>query len=183
MRVITTTLTSPLTSPVNKKNECGECPLYYCYIIWILVHFMWFFLVWFGHLFVLGCSVAMFCSIVVLLPERDHIIDSLAKCGYPQWALFCTGPTVKPLDAEPKKKEDCAKGFVTIPYVKGVSENIRRALRRQKITTAFKPMGSIKSPLVLSKDKVPSRIKDNLEATCSSCVKRHVYRRDPAAPP
>ena len=27
--VITTTLTSPLTSPVNKKNECGECPLYY----------------------------------------------------------------------------------------------------------------------------------------------------------
>ena len=27
--VTTTTLTSPVNSPVNKKNECGECPLYY----------------------------------------------------------------------------------------------------------------------------------------------------------
>ena len=71
--------------------------------------------------------------------ERDHISDSLAKCRYPQWALMCTGPTVKPLDTEPKK-EDRAKGSVTIPYVKGVSEKIRRALGKQKITTAFKPM-------------------------------------------
>ena len=27
--VTTTTLTSPVNSPLNKKNECGECPLYY----------------------------------------------------------------------------------------------------------------------------------------------------------
>ena len=27
--VSTTTLTSPRHSPLNKKNECGECPLYY----------------------------------------------------------------------------------------------------------------------------------------------------------
>ena len=84
--------------------------------------------------------------------ERDHISDFLAKCGYPQWALICTGPMVKPLDAEPKKEED-------------------RALGKQKITTAVKPMGSIKSALVHPKDKVPSRTKDNLvyEATCLSC--------------
>ena len=102
--------------------------------------------------------------------ERDNISDSLAKCGYPQWALISTGPTVKPLDAESKKEEDQAKRFVTIPYVKGVSEKIRQALGKQKITTAFKPMGSIKSTLVHPKDKVPSRIKDNLvyEAMCSS---------------
>ena len=103
--------------------------------------------------------------------ERDHISDSLAKCGYPQWALICTSPMVKPLDAKPKKEEDRAKGFVIIPYVKGVSEKIRQALGKQKITTAFKPMGSIKSTLVHTKDKVLSHIKDNLvyEATCSSC--------------
>ena len=27
--VTTITLTSPVNSPLNKKNECGECPLYY----------------------------------------------------------------------------------------------------------------------------------------------------------
>ena len=98
--------------------------------------------------------------------ERDHISDSLAKCGYPQWALISTGSMVNP-----KKEEDRAKGFISIPYVKGVSEKIRQTLRKQKITTAFKPIGSIKSTLVHPKDKVPSRIKDNLlyEATCSSC--------------
>ena len=108
---------------------------------------------------------------MVVTSVQEHISDSLAKCGYPQWALICTGPTVKPLDAEPKKEEDQAKGFVTIPYVKGVSEKIRQALGKQKITTTFKPMGSIKSTLVHPKDKFLSRIKDNLvyEATCSSC--------------
>ena len=57
--------------------------------------------------------------------ERDHISDTLAKCGHPQWALISAGPTVKPLDPEPRKEEDRAKGFVTIPYVKGESEKIR----------------------------------------------------------
>ena len=57
--------------------------------------------------------------------ERDHMSDSLAKCRYPRWGLISTGPIVKPLDAEPRKEEDRAKGFITIPYVKGVSEKIR----------------------------------------------------------
>ena len=65
-------------------------------------------------------------------------VQMRAHCGYPHF-------TKEPMDAEPKKEEDRAKGFVTNSFVKGVTEKIRRVLGKKKIITVFKQMGNIKT--------------------------------------
>ena len=54
-----------------------------------------------------------------------------------------------------KKKMDQpqTKSMVTIPYVRGVSDALRRTFRRHGIATAMKPHKTLKQVLVHPKDK------------------------------
>ena len=51
---------------------------------------------------------------------------------------------------------------VTIPYVAGISEKIRRILADHDITSHFKPCNTIKNMLVHPKDKLPKDKKPNV---------------------
>ena len=66
--------------------------------------------------------------------EVEHITKALERCGYPSWTI----KKVKEQQSQKKKKRrkntEKSKGMVTLPYVKGVTENIttRRFTREQK---------------------------------------------------
>ena len=63
------------------------------------------------------------------------------------------------------------QGRVTIPYIKGVSGEIRRILGSVSVTTHFRPPGSLRQSLVHPKDRVPKGKKSNVvyRAVCGVC--------------
>ena len=72
--------------------------------------------------------------------------EALKKCGYPDWALVdvVAGMAKRASEArgESTKERKC-QGRVTIPYVKGASEEIRRIMGSVSISTHFRLPGSL----------------------------------------
>ncbi|XP_066294750.1 uncharacterized protein [Branchiostoma lanceolatum] len=61
--------------------------------------------------------------------EKLHITRALRKCGYPTWAIEkATAPKPQRLSNSNKTQNNKGtnRGFVTLPYMKGVSEGLRR---------------------------------------------------------
>ena len=65
--------------------------------------------------------------------EEIHVQHALENCGYPKW----TFDKVKDKMAAPKQPRDTKRttetpnrGFVVIPYVKGVSERVARVMKK-----------------------------------------------------
>jgi len=96
--------------------------------------------------------------------EQEHLRTALSKCGYKPWtfnkALKPSHESRKP----PRKSQlDRTKTVnITIPYIQGVSEKIRRILQSQDIATNFKPYSTLKQRLVHPKDKLNKNIKSNV---------------------
>ncbi|KAI8484574.1 hypothetical protein Bbelb_376810 [Branchiostoma belcheri] len=61
--------------------------------------------------------------------EIDHVTEALKKCGYPQWLIRKASeprqPLTKPQDSQGTGGKN-RKTLVILPYVKGVSEPLRR---------------------------------------------------------
>ena len=68
------------------------------------------------------------------------------------------------------------KGSVTIPYVKGVSESLRRVYRKRGVAVHFKPFNSIRSLLVKPKDKIGKGDKVGVvyQIKCHDCDNTYV---------
>ena len=88
--------------------------------------------------------------------EEIHVQHALENCGYPKW----TFDKVKDKMAAPKQPRDTKRttetpnrGFVVIPYVKGVSERVARVMKKYHISSAMKPHCTLRSHLVNPKDK------------------------------
>ena len=87
--------------------------------------------------------------------EEKLIKDALAVNGYPKWIL-------KETNKDPKQKNTLHENTshlpskkkypVILPYVKGVSEQLRRIFKQYKITTYFKPINTLRHLLVHPKD-------------------------------
>jgi hypothetical protein len=84
----------------------------------------------------------------------------------------------QPKTKDTKIKDDVNKnkGFVIIPYVKGISERISRTMKGYNIATAMKPHCTIRNQLVYPKDK-----RDKLDITnaiydipCMNCKLSYV---------
>ena len=57
---------------------------------------------------------------------------------------------------EPKRRP------VVIPYVAGVSEQLRRVFSKHRVSVAFKPLNTLRQKLVHPKDRVPRHKQSNV---------------------
>ena len=102
--------------------------------------------------------------------EEVHVHEALVRNGYPHHLLQSRrtrGPRGESERSEPVTT-------VTLPYVKGVSEAIRRILGRIDVRVAFKPPNSLRNILSHPKDPMPIEDKCNIVyripcKDCSSC--------------
>ncbi|CAH1262968.1 Hypp2604 [Branchiostoma lanceolatum] len=87
--------------------------------------------------------------------EHRHLRGALGKCGYQRWTF---NKALKPSD-QSKKTAKCTpltnrnKANITIPYVQGVSEKLRRIFQNFNIATNFKPQSTLRQRLVHPKDR------------------------------
>ena len=104
--------------------------------------------------------------------ELNHVKKALKRCGHPNWSLN-----------KKKRKGDKGerierRGKVVLPYVRKVSENIAKILKRHNIETIHKPSATLKNLLCNKmKDKV-----ENLDKTgavyYNECVKEECLKRN-----
>ena len=94
--------------------------------------------------------------------EEKNICHALNKCGYPEWVLNKAKNKVKERMQHNGKNtnkhndisEDQRKKRIVIPYIRGMSEATERIFRKYNITTAMKPVSTLRNELVHPKDKV-----------------------------
>ncbi|XP_072050059.1 uncharacterized protein [Amphiura filiformis] len=110
-----------------------------------------------------------------LIPEeKDHIKESLKNCGYPNWAFLKANKSRKD-----QKQSDGGgqpnKARVTIPYIAGLSERVKKHLKAFGISSSFKPNNTLRGKLVQVKDKQSKEKRSNLvyglvcgDADCSA---------------
>ena len=84
----------------------------------------------------------------------------MSKCGYSMWTVDRVKEDMKMKEASrggrrngKKKEESKIRGMVVIPYVKGVSEAVSRVFRKHGVTTAMRPLHTLRRLLVHPKDK------------------------------
>ncbi len=91
----------------------------------------------------------------ILEEEHQHLKTVLRINDYPEWAIN-KGSQLKEKNKEGqntnKEKKDF-KGFIVIPYVKGLSEPFKRVMEKIGIQVFFKGGTTLKSMLVAPKDK------------------------------
>ena len=93
--------------------------------------------------------------------EITYVNDTLKKCGYPKWAINrATNKSTQTGKNKNKKRHTSRsrKTTVIIPYIKGVSEALRRTYGQFGITTYFKPGNTIRQ--ILGSVKDPTEKKD-----------------------
>ncbi|KAI8513275.1 hypothetical protein Bbelb_099140 [Branchiostoma belcheri] len=96
--------------------------------------------------------------------EHRHLRGALAKCGYQNWTF---NKALKPSD-QSKKTQKCKpltnknKVNITIPYVQGVSEKLRRIFQNFNLATNFKPHSTLRQRLVHPKDRPHKGTKANV---------------------
>ena len=95
--------------------------------------------------------------------EKDHIKSSLKNCEYPDWAFLKAtkkkGQEQHQLNSQSGRS---VKTRVTIPFVSGISERVKKHLKAYGIEASFKPGNTLRSKLVHVKDKQPKEKRSNL---------------------
>ena len=93
--------------------------------------------------------------------EQTHIHRVLSSCNYPGWAInrmkLKTNTPVKPKNSNNSNKDTKSntikRSYITVPYMKGLSESIKNMCKRYGIQVYFKSVQTIKDQLVVPKDK------------------------------
>ena len=87
--------------------------------------------------------------------ERQYVFDVLKVNGYPNTFLRnCLKPVTPPLNTS--GDEDSATGFAVIPYIRGVTEPIKRVLSSHNVKVAQKPFQTLSHIFAKPKDPVSS---------------------------
>ena len=104
--------------------------------------------------------------------EVEHVKKALRNCGYQDWAFFSASN--KREKATTQGKDPVSKNrtpTVTLPYIEGSSEKLRRAFNTAGVPTAFKPYRTLWQTLVSPKDK-SDKLKQSgtvYELSCLDC--------------
>ena len=100
--------------------------------------------------------------------EEVHITEALQTNGYPT-TLITKNRTSRPPVTDIPTEKPSAK--VTLPYVQGQSEAIRRILQKLNITTSFKPVTTLRQILSHPKDPIPTLNKTGVvyRIPCADC--------------
>ena len=86
--------------------------------------------------------------------EKDRVARDLQANGYTKRFIESSYAT-QPAPRKPDERPEPRKGFATIPYVKGVSERIKKILSKANITTAFKPVRTLGTVFKKPEDRPP----------------------------
>ena len=112
---------------------------------------------------------------VVRVAEEERVVDALKQNGYPlrfiQKHLHCRNlPRPVEDDQRPPRTS------LTLPYISGLSETIRRILGPLDIRVAFCPHSTLRRQLVHPKDPVPMDQRTGVvyQIPCSECPKVYV---------
>ena len=108
-----------------------------------------------------------------LVSEKKHISQALCLNSYPK-ALIRSHPTRM---QSPDTEEPKWKSTAILPYVRGVSESLRRILAPLKIRVCFKPANTIKQLLCRPKDPTPDLCKSGVvyKIPCANCPASYMY--------
>ena len=91
------------------------------------------------------------CDASLLPKEEEYLKDVFRSNGYPPEYIR---RTIRPRPPR-KEQETTEKRFVSLPYVKGVSEKLGKILARYGITAAHKSRPTLKNQLCHLKDPIP----------------------------
>ena len=112
---------------------------------------------------------------VVRVAEEERVVDALKQNGYPlrfiQKHSHCRNlPRPVEDDQRPPRTS------LTLPYISGLSETIRRNLGPLDIRVAFRPHSTLRHQLVHPKDPVPMDQRTGVvyQIPCSECPKVYV---------
>ena len=116
---------------------------------------------------------ALTSSAVSRTEEERTVSQALALNGYP--ARFIHRHSCRSVDSTPAAQSSTPTTSVTIPYIKGTSEAIKRVLSPLGIRTTFRPVNTLRQLLVRPKDPVPIQDRSGViyRVPCSSCS--HAY--------
>ena len=87
--------------------------------------------------------------------EKEKVRVALRTCGYPEWALKegeLEGKRDRKKEGGEQHEEKKPKGYVVVPYSKGVSERLRRVFGKHGISMYSKAGQTIRNVLVRLKD-------------------------------
>ena len=110
--------------------------------------------------------------------ERKHITRALKNNGYPTRFIerSATHTQASTTSDEPTNEEQKPRATVTIPYIQGLSEPIKRLLERVKVKVRLRPNKTLRQLLVRPKDKVPMEQRTGVvySIPCRDCPKTYV---------
>ena len=108
------------------------------------------------------------------MDEESHLSRKLKTNGYPQ--RFIRKQQGDKRSSKPDEPRREPKALVTLPYVQGLSEPIRRMLEEADIRVRFKPNTTLRKILVKPKDPVPVERRTGIvyQIPCSDCSQTYV---------
>ena len=109
----------------------------------------------------------------VISEEKKHLSSALVSNGYPSsFVQKLTKTTRPPANKEPTQE---FKSSAVLPYIKGVSEVLRRCLQQQGVRTVFKSDTTLRSHLVRPKDVLEPTKQDGVVYSKIPCECGKVY--------
>ena len=112
--------------------------------------------------------------------EKEYIKTALGRCGYPDWAFHKANKPQRDTQAAPERVGGSGgkPRRISIPYVEGLSDRLRKVFRQHSIQTSTKPVNSLRQALVHVKDKTPhekrSHLVYGLKCPHSDCDRTYV---------
>ena len=109
----------------------------------------------------------------VISEEKKHLSSVLVSNGYPSsFVRKLTNTTTPTANKEPTQE---FKSTAVLPYIKGVSEVLRRCLQQQGVRTVFKSDTTLRSHLVRPKDVLEPTKQDGVVYSKIPCECGKVY--------
>ena len=96
-----------------------------------------------------------------LLVTRGRLLDSaLNACGYPKWALNMVKHSPKQRQNNKKNTPQTTqhRTSVSIPFIKGLTEPVKRIFKQYGIQTYVKPTNTLRQLLCHPKDKAKKEL-------------------------
>ena len=105
--------------------------------------------------------------------EKSHVADALLKNGYPRWLIRQYS---NPPEKVAGRVDEQPRATISLPYIHGVSDALKRILEPFRIRTVMKPYRTLKQRLVHPKDVVPKMERSNVVycIPCADCPASYV---------
>ena len=113
--------------------------------------------------------------------EERHVKSVLKTCKYPDWAIDRVEKELRDKKQgkqkqKPEKPEQQHRGQVILPYISGVTEKIRRSMKKRGIQCPARPHQTIRKMVVHPKDKIEDTDKCGVvyHLECQSCPQVYI---------